>query len=58
MKKIMINALPMTMVGTGIGRYLRGLSKAFEAEYRDARLIDDVYPRPKKRGVRCSSRRA
>ncbi|BCS89478.1 glycosyltransferase family 4 protein [Pseudodesulfovibrio sediminis] len=35
MKRILINALPMTVVGTGIGRYLRGLANACERECRD-----------------------
>ncbi|MCJ2164998.1 MULTISPECIES: glycosyltransferase family 1 protein [unclassified Pseudodesulfovibrio] len=36
MKNILINALPMTVVGTGIGRYLRGLAGAVEAGYGGA----------------------
>lgn len=35
MKKILVNALPMTVVGTGIGRYLRGLYSAIEKEFSD-----------------------
>lgn len=35
MIKVLINAQPMTVVGTGIGRYLRGLSAACEARCRD-----------------------
>ena len=30
MKNVLVNAQPMTVVGTGIGRYLRGLSRACE----------------------------
>lgn len=33
MKKVLINAQPMTVVGTGIGRYLRGLSGAVESGF-------------------------
>ena len=36
MLKVLINAQPMTVVGTGIGRYLRGLSAVCEAGCRDS----------------------
>lgn len=36
MKRILLNALPMTVVGTGIGRYLRGLYGAIEDDYGDS----------------------
>lgn len=32
-KKVLVNAMPLTVMGTGIGRYLRGLYSFFEAEY-------------------------
>ena len=60
MMNVLINAQPMTVVGTGIGRYLRGLSAAFEAEHRGSvRLsyftgdgVIDEPPRPRGAGWR------
>lgn len=35
MKRVLVNAQPMMVVGTGIGRYLRGLARAVEQEFAD-----------------------
>jgi len=35
-RKILLNAMPLAVVGTGVGRYLRGLYGAIEDEYQDS----------------------
>ncbi len=35
MKRILVNAIPMTVVGTGVGRYLRGLYGTLEKDFSD-----------------------
>lgn len=35
MRKVLVNAMPLTVVGTGIGRYLRGLYSVLELEWEN-----------------------